>query len=261
MESLASGTPLVATPAGGIGAVVGHGRTGFLVPERDAAALADALAGLLADSALRARVGQAARQEVCARYTWERFAQRLEEIFDVAVERRGTGAEAGGTRLMLVMVARGVAHRLSAGRAAGPAADRGPPRPGRAARRGTGVSGGHAERRAVLDAGVAARSVRRLHLRPASGHVVGPVRRPRCSGPASTCAWARRRLRPGWTALIPVVIVVMGLWLYFPPAEWVLGGRDPGVYTNEGVRIAQTGSLKTADPARGVAARSSCGSS
>jgi glycosyltransferase involved in cell wall biosynthesis len=87
MESLASATPLVATPAGGIGAVVDHGRTGLLVPERDAAALADALASLLSDAALRRRIGLAARQDVCARYTWERFAERLEEIFDRAVER------------------------------------------------------------------------------------------------------------------------------------------------------------------------------
>jgi glycosyltransferase involved in cell wall biosynthesis len=97
MESLASATPLVATPAGGIGAVVVDGRTGFLVPERDATALAAALTRVLADAPLRARVGQAARQDVCERYTWERFARRLEEIFDLAVERRASRTAAEGT--------------------------------------------------------------------------------------------------------------------------------------------------------------------
>jgi len=96
MESLASATPLVATPAGGIGAVVDHGRTGLLVPERDPNALADALAALLSDTDLRARIGRAARQEVCERYTWERYAQRLEEVFDVAVGRGRTTMKAEG---------------------------------------------------------------------------------------------------------------------------------------------------------------------
>ena len=35
LEALASGTPLVATPAGGIGTVVEDGRTGLIVPERE----------------------------------------------------------------------------------------------------------------------------------------------------------------------------------------------------------------------------------
>ena len=37
LEALASGTPLVATPAGGIGSVVDDERHGLIVPERDAA--------------------------------------------------------------------------------------------------------------------------------------------------------------------------------------------------------------------------------
>jgi hypothetical protein len=53
--------------------------------------------------------------------------------------------------------------------------------------------------------------------------------------------------RPGWTALIPLALIALGLWLFFPSAEWVLGGRDPGVYTNEGVRLAQRGSLNPTD--------------
>ena len=52
---------------------------------------------------------------------------------------------------------------------------------------------------------------------------------------------------PGWTALIPLAFIALGLWLFFPSAEWVLGGRDPGVYTNEGVRLAQRGSLNPTD--------------
>jgi glycosyltransferase involved in cell wall biosynthesis len=87
LEALASATPLVSTPAGGIASVVEHGRTGLLVPERDAGALAAAIETLLADGQLRIRVGQAARREVCERYTWDQYAARLEGIYDRALNR------------------------------------------------------------------------------------------------------------------------------------------------------------------------------
>lgn len=55
--------------------------------------------------------------------------------------------------------------------------------------------------------------------------------------------------QPTWTALLPVGIAVLGGWMYFaaPASEYVLGGRDPGVYMNEGVQIAQRRSLVTVD--------------
>lgn len=54
--------------------------------------------------------------------------------------------------------------------------------------------------------------------------------------------------RPTWTLLIPVALVGSGLWLYNPPAEYVIGGKDPGTYMNEGIQIAQRGSLVISDP-------------
>ena len=96
MEALASATPLVSTAAGGIGSVVQHGRTGLLVPERDADALAAAIETLLTNEQLREQIGQAARREACERYTWDRFAERLEEVFDLAVERAQRTAKAEG---------------------------------------------------------------------------------------------------------------------------------------------------------------------
>jgi hypothetical protein len=44
-------------------------------------------------------------------------------------------------------------------------------------------------------------------------------------------------------ALWPALLVAAALWSYVPGSEWVVGGRDPGVYVNEGVQIAQRGSL------------------
>jgi glycosyltransferase involved in cell wall biosynthesis len=98
MEALASATPLVTTPAGGIGSVVEDGRTALLVPERDADALASACATLLADEALRSRIGQAARREVCERYTWEQYAARLEGIYGHVVARDSARPPAEGHR-------------------------------------------------------------------------------------------------------------------------------------------------------------------
>ncbi len=49
--------------------------------------------------------------------------------------------------------------------------------------------------------------------------------------------------RPGWTAVMPVALVLLGLWRFFPSSEYVIGGKDPGVYMNEGIQIAQRGSL------------------
>ena len=55
--------------------------------------------------------------------------------------------------------------------------------------------------------------------------------------------------RPTWTALLPLALAGGALWLNFlvPPAEYIMGGRDPGVYMTEGIRIAQRGSLITTD--------------
>jgi hypothetical protein len=54
---------------------------------------------------------------------------------------------------------------------------------------------------------------------------------------------------PNWTAVLPLALVATGTWMYFtvPASEYVLGGRDPGVYVNQGIQIAQRRSLMTID--------------
>ena len=56
-------------------------------------------------------------------------------------------------------------------------------------------------------------------------------------------------VRPGWEALIPFALVLLAAWRFFPSSEYIIGGKDPGVYINEGVQIAQRGALAAADPA------------
>ncbi|MER5969710.1 glycosyltransferase family 1 protein [Streptomyces sp. NPDC002055] len=75
-EAMASGVPVVAPAAGGPLDLVDHGRTGLLVPPRDAAALTRAVRSLLADPERRARFGRAGRAAVAER-TWESVGDRL----------------------------------------------------------------------------------------------------------------------------------------------------------------------------------------
>jgi glycosyltransferase involved in cell wall biosynthesis len=85
LEALAAGAPVVATSAGGIGSVVLDDQTGLIVPERDAAALARAVALLFDDPARRLRLGEAARKAVAARFGWDMAAARFESAYDRAL--------------------------------------------------------------------------------------------------------------------------------------------------------------------------------
>lgn len=59
---------------------------------------------------------------------------------------------------------------------------------------------------------------------------------------------APARARPGAAALIPIALAILAAWRFAPPSEYVIGGKDPGVYVNAGVQIAQRGTLAYHDP-------------
>ncbi|MCQ9184934.1 glycosyltransferase family 1 protein [Streptomyces sp. IBSBF 2953] len=87
-EAMASGVPVVAPAAGGPLDLVAHGRTGLLVPPRDAAAVRDAVASLAGDPAQRAAYGAAGRDTVEGR-TWTAVGDRLIDHYqDVLAARR-----------------------------------------------------------------------------------------------------------------------------------------------------------------------------
>jgi hypothetical protein len=54
--------------------------------------------------------------------------------------------------------------------------------------------------------------------------------------------------RSTWAALIPLGLVLLAAPMYLPTAEYVIGGRDPGAYLNEGVQLAQRGQILVHDP-------------
>jgi glycosyltransferase involved in cell wall biosynthesis len=82
LEAAASGVPVVATRHGGIPEAVKDGDTGYLVAERDADELADALDTLLSSEALRWKMGDAARRFARSRFDLVRQTQVLEQLYE-----------------------------------------------------------------------------------------------------------------------------------------------------------------------------------
>ena len=69
------------------------------------------------------------------------------------------------------------------------------------------------------------------------------------AGLAAVAYRSRLRYRdaasPRVNAVVPLLLFGFALWLYHPAAEYIIGGKDPGVYVNEGVQIAQRGDVIT----------------
>jgi glycosyltransferase involved in cell wall biosynthesis len=83
LDAMALGLPVVATAAGGIPEAVEDGVTGRLVPPCDPAALADALAEVLGDEAMRRAMGTAGRKRYESRFSADRM---VEETLGVLAE-------------------------------------------------------------------------------------------------------------------------------------------------------------------------------
>lgn len=84
MEYMAAGRAVVASRIGDIDGLVKHGETGLLCLPGDSVALAEALATLIRNPALRTRLGRAARAHAEAELGWNAVAKR---ILALAAER------------------------------------------------------------------------------------------------------------------------------------------------------------------------------
>lgn len=78
-EIMATGVPCVVTDVGDAAAIVDA--TGLVIPPRDPEALAQAVLTLAADSTLRARLGEAARQRIAQRYKLSDMVSAYEELW------------------------------------------------------------------------------------------------------------------------------------------------------------------------------------
>lgn len=87
LEAQAADLPVVAFDSGGVSATVRRNETALLAPEKDSAALAAALARLLTDGALRARMAQAAQSFVATERTLERAGEIIAQGLGLACTR------------------------------------------------------------------------------------------------------------------------------------------------------------------------------
>ncbi len=87
-EAQAAGLPVVSTKVGGIPEGVRDGCTGFLVDQKDPAALAERIGELLADEGMRERMGRAARDFVVSNYDSKVLTARLLRIYAINADSR-----------------------------------------------------------------------------------------------------------------------------------------------------------------------------
>ena len=81
LEAMALGTPIVSTELEGMTGILEHERNALVVPQRDPSAMAAAIRRLLDDRALADRLAAEARSDFLDRFTLERSADRMVEMY------------------------------------------------------------------------------------------------------------------------------------------------------------------------------------
>jgi len=90
MEAMATQMPVISTPVSGIPELVRHEETGWLVPERDATAIAEAITRLAADKPLCQRLGRNGQALVEKEFEIQGNAAQLADMFrKIEAEREG----------------------------------------------------------------------------------------------------------------------------------------------------------------------------
>ncbi|MBA3318709.1 MAG: glycosyltransferase family 4 protein [Gemmatimonadales bacterium] len=94
LEAMALGTPVAVSAAAGNLELVRDGINGLLVPPRDPVAWASAIERLLADPALRERLGSAARHTARVEFAMERTVERTAAVYRMVLRCQGPGPRA-----------------------------------------------------------------------------------------------------------------------------------------------------------------------
>lgn len=84
IEAMAAGLAVVTTPVGAVEDIITDGQTGLLVPPGDVTALTAAMARLLDDPELRARLGEAAKMVHRERLELSRFTETICDVWKAA---------------------------------------------------------------------------------------------------------------------------------------------------------------------------------
>lgn len=81
LEAMASRTPVIATSVGGLPQLIDHGKTGLLVPSRDAVALRQALLSFLEKQSLMENIARRAESMVRGKYSIASMIFAYEELY------------------------------------------------------------------------------------------------------------------------------------------------------------------------------------
>jgi uncharacterized protein YbaR (Trm112 family) len=87
LEAMAAGLPVVATDVGGVRDVVVEGRTGFVVPPLEPAAMAERLVRLARDAGLREAMGSAGQRRFEAEFSLDRCVDDHVQALEIAAGR------------------------------------------------------------------------------------------------------------------------------------------------------------------------------
>lgn len=88
LEASASGLPIITTQMGGIPEFVQDGLNGLLLGQKDdLTELAEKISLLLQTASLRKKLGEQGRHRVLQLFSWEKIAQRQEQVYDEIMEK------------------------------------------------------------------------------------------------------------------------------------------------------------------------------
>ena len=88
LEAMAAGQAIVATRVGGLAEILEHEETALLIPPEDGQAMADALARLQSDAALRTRLGRAAQRRIEEVYSPAQVAAEVARFVEEVLETK-----------------------------------------------------------------------------------------------------------------------------------------------------------------------------
>ena len=100
IEAMAAGLPVVATAVGGLMDLIEDGRTGLLAAPADQDALTAAIKAVVDNPALGHRLGAAAREDVTARYSFDRMVSAFEHLYEDGLHRHpSVSTQTAGARV------------------------------------------------------------------------------------------------------------------------------------------------------------------
>lgn len=85
IEALAHAKPVIASDVGGISDVISNGRTGILIPEKKAEAIAGATLAVLNDPDWASTLGKSGLADIQARFSWDKIVLQWQSVFDIAL--------------------------------------------------------------------------------------------------------------------------------------------------------------------------------